>query len=193
MGRFSSAIKKVTASIMASIIFATPVMASTSGAVAPVTVRSVSSIYDDGVPDYVNTYFVLTYEYINLNGGVPGTFVPGKIVGIVTDEPTVGEDGSIDFSVTMDVSAWYGGSDGYGKEYFWVNCEPNEMHATVRSGDLVTVYGEVDAWTNMFGVDNVWSTVADPWIEAFQISVYPADYDINAIYDIWHSDDTMSW
>lgn len=51
------------------------------------------------------------------------------------------------------------------------------------------MYGEVNTWTDKFGVENGWATVSSPDIEAWQVSIYPSDTNIDTIFNMWHSDD----
>ena len=95
--------------------------------------------------------------------------------------------GTTTFVIAMDIGKWQGSEQAI--EYYTVSLTPDKSFVTIKDGDLVTVYGEVNTWTDSFGVENGWATVSSPYIDAWQVSVYPAGTSIDTIFDTWHSDD----
>ena len=181
-------VRGMVAITMAAVLMAIPAYAMPRiGAYAPITIRQVSSIEDDGVPDYYHGYLTLNYNLLNEQCYLIGSdnYVSGRAAGVVSDVKTLTD--SVNFTLAMDYGRWLGGEQAV--EYYTVNITPDKSIATIKDGDLVTVYGEVNTWTDKFGVENGWATVSSPDIEAWQVSIYPSDTNIDTIFNMWHSDD----
>lgn len=182
-------VKSMVTIILAVVLMTSPAYAMPMiGASAPITVKQVSSVEDDGVPDYNHGYITLNYNYLNEQCCLIGydNYVSGRVAGVVSDVET--SMGTTTFVIAMDIGKWQGGEQAI--EYYTVSLTPDKSFVTIKDGDLVTVYGEVNTWTDScFGVENGWATVSSPYIDAWQVSVYPADTSIDTIFDTWHSDD----
>lgn len=179
---------KLSVLMMTVALVATPTYAMPRiGSYAPITVKQVSSVADDGVPDYEHDYLTLNYNYLNDQCDLIGydNYVSGRAAGVVSDVSTSAD--SISFVLAMDIGKWQGGAQDI--EYYTVSVTPDKSLTTIKDGDLVTVYGEVNTWTDDFGYENGWSTVSSPYIEAWQVSVYPAGTSVDTIFNTWHSDD----
>ena len=180
-------VKSMVTKILAVVLMTLPAYAMQMiGASAPITVKQVSSVEDDGVPDYNHGYITLNYNYLNEQCSLIGydNYVSGRVAGEVSDVET--SMGTTTFVIAMDIGKWQGSEQAI--EYYTVSLTPDKSFVTIKDGDLVTVYGEVNTWTDSFGVENGWATVSSPYIDAWQVSVYPAGTSIDTIFDTWHSD-----